>query len=242
MQLSVCLIARNEEANLPRALGSVQGVANEIIVTDTGSTDKSVEVAEALGAKVDRFEWCDDFAAARNHAIGRAVGEWILWLDADEELVSSSRDDLQACLSRDDVLGYLLTRQDIFDANRPNGYTCMWQTRLFRRHPKLRFRGRCHPDFEPPIQAIAKEESLRVLPSKVLLRHHGYTPELREPKLRRSARLLELELADRPGQMYYEIHLGLTLLLFEPERGHKVLAGVAERLLGHRSAPQAPIP
>jgi len=84
MLLSVCLIARNEAHNLPRALKSVAGVAGEIIVTDTGSTDQTPEVAAGLGARVSHFPWCDDFSASRNFAVSQARGQWVLWLDADD--------------------------------------------------------------------------------------------------------------------------------------------------------------
>src|SRR5882724_11685213 len=90
IMLSVCFIARNEEKNLPRALASVRGIADEVIVADTGSTDRTVEIAKESGAIVCHFPWCDDFSAARNFAISHARGDWILWMDADEELLPES--------------------------------------------------------------------------------------------------------------------------------------------------------
>ena len=99
--LSVCLIARNEESSLPRALASVHGLAGEIIVADTGSTDRTRSIAEDFGAVVSDFPWCDDFSAARNFAVGQARGDWILWLDADEELLPGSEEELRgACAGK----------------------------------------------------------------------------------------------------------------------------------------------
>ncbi|MEE1308446.1 MAG: glycosyltransferase family 2 protein, partial [Anaerovibrio sp.] len=84
MKLSACVIVKNEAANLPQWLSCMSRVADEMIVVDTGSTDDTVELAEAAGAKVYYFAWCNDFAAAKNYAIEQAAGDWILFLDADE--------------------------------------------------------------------------------------------------------------------------------------------------------------
>ena len=82
--LTITLIVRNEEQTLGRCLDSVRGLANEIMVVDTGSTDGTREIAAAHGARVFHFPWCDDFAAARNESLRHATGQWVLWLDADE--------------------------------------------------------------------------------------------------------------------------------------------------------------
>ena len=89
-RLSVCMIVRDEERNLPRCLKSVKSIADEIIVVDTGSQDNTVLVAKELGADVYYFEWCDDFAAARNESLKHATGDWIFQIDADEELLPDS--------------------------------------------------------------------------------------------------------------------------------------------------------
>src|SRR5947209_8459800 len=91
MSLSVCLLTRNQETDLPRALRSVAGLADEVIVADTASTDGTARVAAALGAKVVQFPWNDDFAAGRNFAVGQATSDWILWLNADEELLPAGQ-------------------------------------------------------------------------------------------------------------------------------------------------------
>src|SRR6266481_1881193 len=92
MSLSVCLLTRNQEMDLPRALRSVAGLADEVIVADTASTDGTAQVAAGLGAKVVQFPWNDDFAAGRNFATGQAIGDWVLWLNADEELLPAGQD------------------------------------------------------------------------------------------------------------------------------------------------------
>lgn len=87
-QLSACLIVRNEEAVLERCLASLQGLADEIIVVDTGSEDRTRSIAARMGAKLGAFEWRDDFAAARNAALKLAKGRWVLSIDADEWIPS----------------------------------------------------------------------------------------------------------------------------------------------------------
>ena len=113
MNLSVCLIARNEEENLERVIGSIEAVADEIILTDTGSTDDTVSLANSLGAKISYFPWCDDLSAARDFSFSQARGDWIFWIDADEALLSESVEELGRCISRDDVFAYLILRQDL---------------------------------------------------------------------------------------------------------------------------------
>ena len=83
-RISQCMIVKNEEKNIEKALSWGKGVVSEQIVVDTGSTDRTVELAEKMGAKVYHFEWIDDFSAAKNFAISKAKYEWIALLDADE--------------------------------------------------------------------------------------------------------------------------------------------------------------
>jgi glycosyltransferase involved in cell wall biosynthesis len=84
--LSLCLIARDEETSLGRCLASARSVVDELVVVDTGSRDHTAEVARAAGARLESLPWSNDFAAARNFSLSLAASEWILVLDADEEL------------------------------------------------------------------------------------------------------------------------------------------------------------
>src|SRR6185295_10128605 len=98
-------------------------VADEVIVADTGSTDRTEQVARDLGAVVCRFPWCDDFSAARNFALSHARGDWIFWLDADEELLPESVAELRECLARKDALAFQVRRQDLWQAGRLDYFT-----------------------------------------------------------------------------------------------------------------------
>ena len=242
MSLSVCLITKNEEKNIGRALRSVKKVADEVIVADTGSSDKTVEIARGLGANVCEFTWIDDFSAARNFAISQAHKDWIFWLDADEELLPQSRDEVLRCLKRQDALAYLVLRQDLQQEDRPEYATEMWQLRLFRRCDDLKFMGRCHPDFRPPLHQVAKAKGQHLYQSTIRLRHYGYIEDLKKSKLGRAAKLLKLELEDRPGQIYYEIEYGRTLLLLGDNTGHTVLREATKRMLEKQTEDTAPVP
>jgi len=239
--LSVCIIARNEGKALPRALASVRGIADEIVVVDTGSTDRTVEIAKEMGAVVGHFPWCDDFSAARNFALDRARGDWIFWLDADEELLPESFDELRSVVTRPDALGFFIRRQDLKRADQPDFFTLMWQLRLFRRRDDLRFLGRCHPDFRN-LAAVEAKTGQTVRHSTITIRHYGYIGEQVPAKLRRGARLMELELKDRPGQLYYLIEYGRTLLMLEDPRGEEILREAATKLLQYAQDLEAPMP
>jgi glycosyltransferase involved in cell wall biosynthesis len=88
------MIVKNEEAHLERCLDSVKDMVSEMIIVDTGSTDRTVEIAHAYGAKVYHFDWCDDFAAARNESLKHATGEWLLMMDADNWLEPEDKNQL----------------------------------------------------------------------------------------------------------------------------------------------------
>ena len=93
------MIVKNEEATLAACLASVADLVDEMIVVDTGSTDRTRDVAGQGGARVVDFAWVDDFAAARNESIRHATGDWIFWLDADERLDEANREKLRAVVS-----------------------------------------------------------------------------------------------------------------------------------------------
>jgi tetratricopeptide (TPR) repeat protein len=240
--LSVCIITRNEELNLPRALASVRGVADEVIVADTGSTDRTVQIATEAGAVVCHFPWCDDFSAARNYAISHARGDWIFWLDADEELLAESVDELRSSMAREDALAFFIRRQDLKREGQLDYYTMMWQLRLFRRREDLRYQGRCHPEFRPDIAEIEEKTGLRVFQSTITMRHYGYLAGMLPEKLRRAARLLELELNDRPGQLYYLIEHARTLSMLNDPGADEIRMQAAAILLPQTKLAEPPAP
>ena len=99
------MIVKNEEQFLDQCLAALDGVAHQIVVVDTGSTDRTVQIAKAHGAEVHHFDWCDDFAAARNFALEHARGDWVLVLDADEVLTTEGLNGLRQDMATPNLMG-----------------------------------------------------------------------------------------------------------------------------------------
>lgn len=133
-KLSVVIIARNEEANLPRCLGSVKW-ADEILVGDSGSTDRTVEIARSYGARIVTYEWTG-FGPAKQIVSEQAEGEWILSLDADEEVTDKLAEEIKAAVGSDQgAVGYNIRRRTLFLGRwmYHGGWYPDWVTRLYRR-------------------------------------------------------------------------------------------------------------
>jgi hypothetical protein len=237
------MIVRNEADNIQRSLGSLRKVVDRIVLVDTGSSDDTVNLAEKAGAEVSYFPWVDDFSAARNAALDRATGDWILWIDADEALSPHSIGEVKEAVRNPSSLGYLVVRHDLLTDAPDAAYTQMWQLRLFRNRPDLRFRGRCHPDFDPSLFEVAEHDGLEVRESGIVLKHWGYTKDRKPAKLTRARKLLEAELQDRPGQLYYEVEYIRTLMAMgERSAAANTLKSLMLRIGNQLSEPVAPHP
>jgi tetratricopeptide (TPR) repeat protein len=191
------MIVRDEEAMLPGCLDSVRGVVDEIVVVDTGSTDGTVGVAQAAGARVVPFAWCDDFSAARNAALPHVTADWILVLDADERLAADAGERIRRAIARG---GFDVAQLPLYDANRLdaapedvlNGVARDGEptliSRLFRRVPELRWHGIVH-------EGVTRwgDEDVRTLGRlSAPIVHYGYSRGYREArgKADRNLRLL----------------------------------------------------
>ncbi|HEY9721266.1 MAG TPA: glycosyltransferase, partial [Oscillatoriaceae cyanobacterium] len=149
--LSACLIVRNEAEKLARCLKSLEGRVDEIVVVDTGSTDETVAIAESFGAKVHHYQWCDDFAAARNVALEHATGDWILAIDADEELIVEDAAAFRRALRDRTCGGYVFTVRNLTDLGTISNSAAL---RLFQRHERVRFAGRLHEKVTDALLAL----------------------------------------------------------------------------------------
>jgi glycosyltransferase involved in cell wall biosynthesis len=154
MKLSLCTIAKNEEATLPKCLGSVKKIVDEMVVLDTGSTDNTPRVAEKFGAKVHQFEWCNDFSAARNEALKYVTGDWVLVLDADETLSQKIVPQLKQAIQREEYLLINLVRHEVGAEQSP--YSMV--SRLFRNHPGIRFSRPYHALVDDSVSHIITQE------------------------------------------------------------------------------------
>ena len=209
-RLTVCLIAKNEEKFLGQCLASVRGLASQIIIVDTGSTDRTVEIAREHGAEVHSFAWNDDFSAARNEALKHATGDWILNLDADEELLPEHRETVLREIQEAAVMAY---RLPIIDKGREHE-GCSYVPRLFRNAPGLFFVGRVHEQIFSSIEVRRGQWGLENRLGTAALLHHGYTSEIvvSREKIARNLRLLELAIQELPGEPNLLMSLGLELV------------------------------
>ncbi len=206
------MIVRDEEADLPRCLASLAGVADELVVVDTGSRDRTMELAVAAGAKLVRAGWQGDFAGARNASLDAATGDWCLVLDADEELPAGTRAGLRAEIARAEAAG-LRGASLVLRNLSPPGQLTAWDdaaiVRLFRRAPDVRYAGRIHEQIAPAILRAGG----RIGASELVIVHHGYaraTVQGGDARARRNLELLEQARRDSPDDAYVLYQLGAT--------------------------------
>lgn len=188
-RISLCMIMRDEEEHLPRCLDSVQGVVDEIVIVDTGSVDRSVEIATAYGARILHEEWRNDFAAPRNTGIDAATGDWILVLDADEELMGGHV--LRDLVEQPGVEGYSFREINFVGEERGIDAVVMSAFRLFRNRPDYRYSGALHEQVLTRVTDAGRGATPFV---GVEIHHYGYldgTTEAKRKRERNMAIILE---------------------------------------------------
>ena len=190
MKLSACVIVKNEEKNIGRWLSCMQKLADEIIVVDTGSTDKTCQMAEEAGAKLYHFPWINDFAAAKNFALAKATGSWVAFLDADEffpdKIIPLVKEKLKKYEPDRKVIGIVcrLSNIDPEDNNRFIG--SIGQVRLFRNIPTLQYVGKVHEHLQ---NSSGKEREFRV-DNELEIYHTGYSQRIIKEKVKRNLEIL----------------------------------------------------
>lgn len=198
IRISQCLIVKNEESNIERALSWGKDIMWEQIVVDTGSTDRTVELAKKAGARIFSFPWTDDFAAAKNFALEQARGNWIAFLDADEYLMPEDAKKLVRVLKGlpagkfDGISTGCLNLDD--EGNISSSATLV---RFFRNTPELRYRRRIHEQLEAKSR---RELYIGDLTKDISIFHTGYQRKVLdgEAKKGRNRRLILKELEDHP--------------------------------------------
>ncbi|MGB3536473.1 MAG: glycosyltransferase [Microcoleaceae cyanobacterium] len=208
MKLSCCMIVKNEADRLPGCLRSIQNIVDEIIILDTGSTDNTLEIAAASGAKVYTESWCNDFAASRNQALQYVTGDWVLVLDADEHFVVERAEQLKQAILQEDVLVINLIRQEVGAIQSP--YSLV--SRLFRNHPKILFSRPYHALIDDSvIQLLSEEPNWKILTlSEVAILHQGYQTDIinQQKKYKTAQIVMEQYYAQHPDDPYVASKLG----------------------------------
>ena len=218
--LSVCMIVKNEERFLEQCLRSIQDVADEIIVADTGSTDRTVEIAKSFGAIVVEREWRDDFAWARNQALDQATKRWILVLDADEELTPQSKASLEALKTvpawHMAVWVRIYNKSDDYVGTGDMSHALV---RVFPNDAAIRYRGLIH-EF-PTVNGDIN--GLKGASSPISIIHHGYVKEVVKDRDKGARNLAIVKAAAErdPNDAYNWFNVGATAFLvgdFETSR------------------------
>ncbi len=151
LTLSLCMIVKNEEKNLRRCLKSVQGLVDQIVIVDTGSTDQTIEIGNQINPDLHQIAWPGDFAAARNISLSYAGCEWILVLDADEELDSAAYSKIKGVLTKTQAAGLRLCQRNLLSPNELIRYNDLHIIRVFRNDPQIRYEGMIHESVLEPI-------------------------------------------------------------------------------------------
>ena len=208
--LSLCMIVKNEERFLAECLNSVRDVVDEIVVVDTGSTDRTVEIAASYGAKIVHREWRNDFAWARNQALEHATKRWTLVLDADEEIAPESLPLLRALRETPagDMTVYVQIQNVIDDESGAGSTMTHILPRVFPTSPRLRYRGVIHEsvlldgDYPPAV----------ITP--ILVLHKGYTKEIlgARDKTERNRPLLERAIKENPDDAFSWFNFGVSAI------------------------------
>lgn len=206
--LSLCMIVRNEAENIGRCLASVRDVVDEIVVVDTGSIDDTAEIARSMGARVIYEDWANDFSRHRNTSLDHAAGDWILFLDADEELAPGAGEEIRRVIreGRHEAYFVLVTNVvgDGADLTSPT-------IRLFRNRKCFRFRGRIH---EQIINAVIEHYGpASIGEAGVTIIHHGYNAGTSNipAKIRRNMEILQSYTGEEKDGFYF-FNLGTEFL------------------------------
>ncbi len=212
VKVSLTMIVRDEENNLPNCLESVLGLFDEIVVVDTGSIDRTKEIAREFGARVFDFVWIDDFAAARNDALTHATGGYAFWLDADDLVDPIEFEKLRWLLQQmraGDRAAYVVRCACDPSPDGTGGDTVVDHIRLFPLRDDIRWTYRVHEQILPGLNRA----HVPVRWTDLTVRHTGYVDrELRDRKLERDLRLLRLDLQDHPGDPFINFNLGAVAI------------------------------
>ncbi len=210
-KLSICMMVKNEEIHIERCLKSIKPITDrddvELIIVDTGSTDRTVDICKQYTDKLYFKEWFDDFSGMRNVTILYAAGEWIFILDADETI--EKYDELECFLDTDIYKTtknntYLVSCKNYINAKNYDLYSVFSSMRLFRNDKEFRYEGRVHnqPIYKYPVGTL-----------DVIIGHYGYltaSKEIMEKKFIRTKTLLEQEIEKKPDDIYYLYQLATT--------------------------------
>lgn len=207
--LSLCMIVKNEEETLDQTIQSVKTIADEIIIVDTGSSDKTLEIAKKYASLVIQIPWKDNFAEARNISLEEASGKWILVLDADEILLQDDIDKIKRIIDQEQHLEGLFLqiinyREQLFS----NDEESFPSLRLFKNNPSYRFSGAIHEQIASSIPF----DKLAVTDIRII--HHGLNNTAKNlERGNRNLHILKKEIAKEPENHFHKFNLGVEYMV-----------------------------
>jgi len=206
--ISLCMIVKNEEEFLPLCLESVKDLVDEIIIVDTGSEDRTPEIAGEFGAGLYNFQWCHDFSLARNFSLEKASKDWILIMDADEVLDRESIPEIKKAIARSDkrtvyflnIINYLNEEEKVSNS------TEVRIVRLIPNNPDIRYRKAIHEE------VYSKKDDLKRLICNARIFHRGYTEKIHKERNKgeRNVNLLLKCIEKEPENPFFYYHLGVS--------------------------------
>lgn len=200
--LSLCMIVKDEEERLPRCLASVKEWVDEVVVVDTGSADRTVEIALRHGARVFHHPWEGDFSKHQNQSVDHATGEWLLQMDGDEALQEGSGPRIREAIRDQEADAFYVTILSLFN----QGASSSWESkiRLFRNRPSIRYENIVHKQLRG--YRCAKAIGATIL-------HYGYDLSFDEQikKFERTSSLLRRQVAEDPENYWHRHNLAVCL-------------------------------
>lgn len=193
LKISACYIVKNEAKNLAKSIKSLKNQVNEIVVVDTGSTDNTIAVARKLGAKVYSFPWQDDFSQARNFALSKAKGDWLILLDADEYFTSKTAGNIRQVIRQAQQVDGLLVQLVNFDVDKAEVQNYFNALRMVRKQAGLHYEGMIHEELK-----LSGDNTMKLakVPANMLeIYHTGYATSVSKQKIKRNLQMLQQAVA-----------------------------------------------
>lgn len=189
LKISACYIVKNEAKNLAKSIKSLKNQVNEIVVVDTGSTDNTIVVARKLGARVYSFPWQDDFSKARNFALSKAKGDWLVLLDADEYFTAKTAGNIRQVIRQAQQADGLLIQMVNYDVDKAEIQDYFYQLRIVRNQQGLHYDGKIHEELK--LSDGKSMKFFRIPPELLEIYHTGYASSVSRQKLERNLKLLQ---------------------------------------------------
>lgn len=198
--ISACIIVKDEEEQLPRCLKSIKDYVDEIIVVDTGSTDRTVGIAKSFGANIYQHPWEGDFSKHQNQSVKYATSDWVFQIDADEELKQGSGEVLRKAVTNSQIDSILITMISYFN----NKSSQLWESkiRVFKNIPSIYYEGIVH-------QQLLGCKSNKLFP--IYLYHYGYDlgKDAQRKKFKRTYELLKKQIREEPSNYWHRHNLSV---------------------------------